>query len=202
MFTQQKVMILIVVSLIVSGCTLRVVNVKAPDINYVFDSSGRVTGDDTVATIPIPVSGTSSLQTRTYVGSPGAPAEGLYAYEYRIDLRDATGIVHIPAIRSLRINFGPIVRSLDYNGDGRPDDVYVITSGGLGSIGLRSAKRKGDTIKFTFDPAVAAGGRPGTGESSFFFGLVSTKPPKFSTATVTEARAGRRYDVQVRTPDF
>lgn len=160
---------------------LKTVNVGAPDINCVFDPSCRVRVTDSTAAIPLGTGGRNFLQSRTFTGKPGSPANGLNAYEYRIDLINAVGITHIPCISSLTVKFGPVVSTLDYNGDGKPDQVYVITRGGMGSIGLASAVKDNDNITFTFVSPVCAGGSPGTGQSSFFFGLVSTQP----TAPVT-----------------
>ncbi len=123
----------------------------APAINCVFDLLCAVNVTDTTAPIPIPAGGTNFLQSRTFVGLPGAPADGLYAYEYRIDLRNALGITYIPCISSMTIEFGPVVDILDYNGDGvTGDQVYVVTSGGLGSIGIASAEKSDNKIAFTF----------------------------------------------------
>jgi len=178
---------------------LKVVNVGAPSINCVFDPSCTVTVTDTTDTIPIPAGGTNFLQSRTFVGKPGSPANGLYAYEYRIDLRNAIGITYIPCISSMTIEFGPVVSTLDYDGDGVADQLYVVTSGGLGSIGLASAEKDGNNITFNFSPSVCAGGSPGTGQSTFFFGLVSTQSPRNVTATVRET-TGSVYDVDARAP--
>jgi hypothetical protein len=179
---------------------LKVVNVGAPSINCVFDPSCTVTVTDTTDTIPIPAGGTNFLQSRTFVGKPGSPANGLYAYEYRIDLRNAIGITYIPCISSMKIEFGPVVSTLDYDSDGvTGDQVYVVTSGGLGSVGLASAEKDGDDVTFNFSLPVCAGGHPGDGQSTFFFGLVSTQPPRSITATVKET-TGTVYDVQARAP--
>lgn len=184
---------------LVAGCVtnLSKVDVSAPGINCVFDPSCTVTVTDTTASIPLATGGTNFLQSRTFAGKPGAPANGLTAYEYRIDLRNAIGITHIPCISSLTVKFGPVVSTLDYNGDGTPDQVYVVTGGGLGSIGLASAVKDDNDITFTFDSPICAGGSPGTGQSSFFFGLVSAKPPGVVTAKVKETM-GTIHDVQSR----
>ena len=47
-------------------------------------------------------------------------------------------------------------------------EIYVVTSGGLGSVGLSSAKKSGNTITFAFD-----GGGVCPGATSYFFGLAS-----------------------------
>lgn len=200
----KLMVVLIFVLAFTTACVtpLKVVNVSAPSINCVFDPSCKVPATDTTATIPLPTAGTNFLQSRTFMGKPGAPANGLYAYEYRIDLRNALGITYIPCITSMTIEFGPGVKSLDYDGDGESgDQVYVVTTGGLGSIGIASAKKNNDKITFTFSSPVCAGGSPGSGQSTFFFGLASTKTPKFVKATVKET-TGQVHDVQARTPQF
>ena len=143
--------------------------------------------------------GPNFLQSRTFRGRPGSAAAGLYVYEYRIDLRRAEGILHIPCLDSLSVDFGPVVRTLDFDGNGRGDAVFVVTQGGLGTVGLASAEKSGNTITFYFRNGVCAGGRPNTGQSSFFFGLVSTHSPVPTMATILES-SGRTYEVQVRAP--
>ena len=200
----KKLAAVFICSLVFAGCVtpLKVVNVNAPAVNCVFDTSCKVLVTDTTATIPLPTAGTNFLQSRTFTGKPGAPANGLYAYEYRFDLRNALGITYIPCISSMTIDFGPVVSTLDYDGDGEAgDQVYVVTSGGIGSIGLASAEKDNDKITFTFSSPVCAGGSPGTGQSTFFFGLVSTQPPGPVTATVKET-TGPVHDVQARAPQF
>ena len=71
---------------------------------------------------------------------------GKYVYEYRVDLRNSVGITAIGAITKIRVTFGPNVGTLDFNGDRKPDDVFVVTSGGLGNVGLASAVRAGSSI--------------------------------------------------------
>ena len=200
----KLMVVLVFVLALTTSCVtpLKVVNVSAPSINCVFDPSCKVLVTDTTATIPLPTAGTNFLQSRTFMGKPGAPANALYAYEYRIDLRNALGITYIPCITSMTIEFGPVVNALDYNGDGETgDQVYVVTSGGIGSIGLASAKKDNNKITFTFSSPVCSGGSPGAGQSTFFFGLVSTKAPRSVTATVMET-TGQVHDVQARAPQF
>lgn len=188
---------------VATGCVtpLKVVTVSAPGINCTFDPSCTVVVTDTTATIPLPTGGTNFLQSRTFEGKPGAPANGLHGYEYRIDLRNALGIVSIPCISSMTIDFGPVVSTLDYNGDGSADQVYVVTSGGLGSIGLAKAEQSDNAITFTFGAPVCAGGSPGAGDSTYFFGLASMQPPRPVTAHIKET-AGPIHDVPARAPQI
>ena len=183
---------------------LVVVNVNAPAYQYVFSTSGSVIVQDTVDTFAISGgAGLARLQSRTAVGQPGAPAAGLYRYSYRLDLTNVYGILSEPCVTSLTIRFGVVVSSLDYNGDGATgDQVFVITSGGLGSVGLASATRSGNDVTFNFaGGGVCAGGSPGTGESSYFFGLVSSLAPRFVTAKVADNGANT-YWPQARAPQL
>jgi hypothetical protein len=183
-----------------AGAALRIVTLATPAINCLFDRSCKVVVEDTSASIPVAASGARFVQSRTFQGKPGTPADGLYAYEYRIDLTRAVGIVDIPCVTSLTIPFGPLVNTLDYNGDGKPGDhVWVVTSGGGGSIGLAEADQVGWTITFTFAAPVCAGGQPGTGDASFFFGLISRRKPAAATVTIADQN-GTTYKVEARAP--
>ena len=150
---------------------LSVVNVQAPNVNFVFNPSGKVTVQDLASDIW----NGGFLQSRNFQGVKGAPAAGLHVYEYRIDLRKVTGITFIPQIFSMTVDVGPTVK-LDFNGDKKLDDVFVVTKGGLGNVKLKSAVRSGNNITFTFEGAVGGGSAPGKGDSSFFFGVVSKFP--------------------------
>lgn len=152
---------------------LRVVNVQAPNVNFVFNPSGTIAVQDLSSKIWT----NGFLQSRNFQGAAGAPAKGLYVYEYRVDLRNEVGITAIPFITSLTVDVGPNVQ-LDFNGDKKLDDVFVITKGGMGTIGLASATRMGNFVTFTFASPVSGGASPGKGESSFFFGIVSKSPRK------------------------
>ena len=184
---------------VVEAVPLKVVNVSAPAINCVFNSSCTVTVNDTSDNIAMSTGGTGFLQSRTYLGAPGSPAAGLYAFEYRIDLRNAVGAVAISCIDWMTISFGPVVSTLNYGGNAKPDQVFVVTGGGIGTIGIASAVQTGGNIKFKFASPICEGGAPGKGDSSFFWGLVSKNPPKFVTATLHET-GGATHVVKARSP--
>ncbi len=178
---------------------LKVVNVSAPAINCVFNAPCTVTVNDTSDNVTMSAGGTGFLQSRTYKGYPGSPADGLYAYEYRLDLRNAVGALNIACIDWMTIGFGPVVGTLNYGGDSKPDQVFVVTGGGIGTIGIASAIQTGSNIKFKFTSPVCEGGAPGKGDSSFFWGLVSKTAPKFVTATLHET-GGATHVVKARSP--
>lgn len=180
---------------------LTIVNVSAPPINCVFDASCTVVVNDSTSPITLAGSGTGFLQSRTFRGLPGAPAAGLWAYLYRVDMRNAVGLTNIGCVNSVTINFGAVISTLDFNADGtKGDQVFVVTGGGLGTIGLASADKVGNEITFTFASPVCAGGRPGAGQSSFFWGLVSARAPRYIIANVTQS-SGATLSVQARAPN-
>jgi hypothetical protein len=184
---------------VVAAAPLKVVNVSAPAINCVFNSPCTVMVNDTSDNVVMSTGSTGLLQSRTFSGSPGAPAGGLFAYEYRLDLRNAVGATAISCIDWMSISFGPVVSSLDFNGDQKPDQVFVVTGGGIGTIGIASAIQTGSNIRFNFTAPVCEAGAPGKGDSSFFWGLVSKGPAKFVTATLHEP-GGATHVVKSRSP--
>jgi hypothetical protein len=179
---------------------LSVVNVSAPAINCVFTtvSPCSIGVSDSVANIPLAGGATGRLQSRTHRGLPGSAAAGLYAYEYRVDLTSALAITAASCVQGISVPFGPVA-SLDYNGDRRPENVYVVTGGGLGSVGIASADQIGGVIRFTFTAPVCPGSSPGRGATSFFWGLVSKRPPRAITATVYQS-LGPAISVGARAP--
>jgi len=182
------------------AASLTVVSVAAPDINCVYETDCTVTVTDSIGAIPIPnlVSGTARLQSRTFTGKPGAPAAGKTGYEYRVDLTTAITNAEFSCVTDLAVDFGAVTK-LQYNNLGPLDDVFVITKGGLGTIGLLFAEQTGNVITFTFSQPVCAGYSPNTGQTTFFFGLTSAFAPH-----AIEAKVGvpglDPVDVKARAP--
>ncbi len=154
--------------------SLKIVEVSAPPINCVFHASCAIVVADSSSKVPLNfASGSPFLQSRTFTGAPGTPAAGLTGYEYRIDLTSAAGAVD--CLLGLVVNFGP-VETLPYKPN-TPAQIYVVTQGGLGSIGVKSAEQDGDVIQFEFAKPLCVDNTPGHGASTYFFGLVSKHPP-------------------------
>jgi hypothetical protein len=115
--------------------------------------------------------GAALLQTRTYPGVVPAPAAGDMAYLYRVDLTSVTvaagGAPN--CVTGMRINFPGGVVPLPYptTPPHGPSDVFVVTSGGPGTVGLKAAVQNGVKIDFTFTAPVCPGAM------SHFFGLAS-----------------------------
>ena len=174
---------------------LRVVEVSAPEINAVFDVDAVIIVDDTVEYFVVD----AFLQSRLFPpGQSGTPAEGRYPYEFRVALTNLVRTMGMPCVVSMRLDFGPI-RRLDFDGSG-PADVFVVTRGGLGNVSL-TAEQSGPTITFTFDRPVCGGATPGTGDTTYFFGLVSDYPPRPVRATLRDTSGGE-YSLNVRAPAF
>jgi hypothetical protein len=155
---------------------------------------------DSVGIIALPsATGTVRLQSRTFAGKPGAPAAGKTGYEYRLDLTQATAIGDVACVTGLHVNFGPVTK-LQYNKVGPADDVFVVTKGGLGTIGLMSAEQNRNGITFTFSQPVCAADTSGPGQTTFFFGLASANTPTEIMATL-EVPGLDPVDVKARAPN-
>lgn len=180
---------------------LSFVSVSAPAINCVFNVTCTVTVTDTVDTIVVPPllwSGTGRLQSRTFTGAAGSPAAGKTGYEYRVDMSQAVSDGEVPCVTSIDVDFGPVTK-LQYNKVGPLDDVFVVTKGGLGNVGLYAVEQNGSVVSFTFNEPVCAGTSPGKGDSSYFFGLTSVNPPKLIIA-YANVPGLEPIDVKARAP--
>ena len=157
------------------AAALTVVNVAAPAVNCVFDASCTVVVNDSVGTLQYSALGKDAfLQSRTYVAKPGTPGAGATVYEYRLALNQGT--LYTECQLGMVLNFGA-VKKLTYPAN-QPGHVFVITQGGLGSVGIASAEQDGDVVIFTFDKPLCAG------QTSYFFGLAAAAAPQNATATL------------------
>ena len=172
---------------------LSVVDVAAPAINCVFNTTPipnapppacQVVVNDSIGVFTPPGDlGAARLQSRTYPGTAPAPAAGAMAYVYRVDLTAVKGVTAANCVTKLALKFGPVVK-LPYSANGAAD-VFVVTTGGLGSVKIASADHVGGTITFTFAAPVCPG------DTSYFFGLASkTVKPATGKATVSFSLGG------------
>ena len=82
-----------------------------------------------------------------------------------------------PCIQELRIDFGPIVSRLDFDTNGSStDQVYVVTSGALGTISPAQITHTNRQVVLQFSPPICPG------DSTFFVGLLSASPPRAVSA--------------------
>ena len=177
--------------------TLSVVNVGAPAVNCVFSVTCTMVVTDSIGNVTPPSDiGVGRLQSRTSPGLLPAPAGGKMDYEYRIDLTSVSAPVVQNCVTKMTVAFGPVVKMPYPPGPLR--DVYVVTSGGLGSVGVTSATQVGNVITFNFGTPASGGVCPG--QTSFFFGLTSASTtPVASKATLFFSQGGSQ-SVAARRP--
>jgi hypothetical protein len=158
------------------AAALTVINVGAPKINCVFNATCTVVVNNSIGNLTYStLGGSARLQTRTYQGQPNTPGAGAVAYEYRLDLTQ--GDKYRDCIGGLVVNFGPVLK-LPYGANNAQGHVFVVTQGGLGSVGIKSAIQDGNVITFTFDTFLCAG------QTTYFFGLAANKAPVNASATM------------------
>ena len=157
--------------------------VSAPAINHIFDVDGLILVNDLQDNFTFPnTTGDGFLQTRLFPkGEVRTRGANLYAYLYRIDLRNLISSVQDQVcVSEISIPFGTVAR-LDYDGDDLPEDYFVISEGGaMGSISPSSVVQDTllGTISFEFIEPFCSGLSESSGESTFFIGLASDKPYK------------------------
>jgi hypothetical protein len=177
---------------------LKIVEVGAPAINCVFQTDCNIPVTDTTGNLLLPTltPGTAWLQSRTFAGEAGAPGVGTTGYEYRLSMTQTSG--NAECAIGLNLNFGPH-KQLPYK-DNALADVYVVTTGGLGTIGIKSAEKFGDVIVFEFKAPLCADGPPDIKRTTFFFGLAATAAPMHVMATVPVFGATPLYALDARVP--
>lgn len=176
---------------------LNQVNVGAPAINCVFSSTCSVVVND----MTTPIFNGGFVQSRVFQSQAGTQANGKWVYEYRIDMRYVNPPLNVPYVDSIQFPYSGGVPSLDYNGDGiYTDQVFVVTSGGTGTIAPSSNGYLWGIVWFNFSPAVWAGYTPGTGESSYFWGMTSNYAPHVVNATIGTSNGDMTVQVYAPNP--
>jgi phosphate-selective porin len=181
---------------------LTVVTVDPGAVVCVFSTKCSVTPADTMGSFPASkaYTGNERLQSRTYAGERGSKAAGNTAYIYRIDFTRAVRSKNdMYCADGVDIDFGPVTK-LPYGAKGAMGDVFVINSGGANFVGVQSAEEKKDTVSIEFASPVCPSNGGFPGQSTFFFGMASPKPPKADTVTVSFKFGGRDEKVPARIP--
>jgi hypothetical protein len=178
---------------------LLITDTKAPDLNCLFNQTCKIAVTDSVGVIPITgISGRAVLQSRTFFGIYGTPAAGLTGYLFRVDLTQAMASTTKACVTRLTLDLGPL-RKLAYPGGPGPGEVFVITAGAIGTVGLMSADRHERAMSFTFASPVCPGAGGVAGSTSYFFGFAAAETPQSATARV-ELDNGQTLDVAARAP--
>lgn len=185
-----------------SATKLTVATVDPGAVECVFSPKCSQTPTDTMGSFPASkaYTGNERLQSRTYVGERGSKAGNNTAYIYRIDFtRAVRSKADMFCAESVDIDFGPVAK-LPYGPKGAMADVFVINSGGANFVGVKSAEEKKNVVSIEFASPVCPsnGGLPG--ESTFFFGLASSKAPRADNVTVSFMFGGKDEKVPARIP--
>ena len=178
---------------------LTVVEVGAPAINCVFSPTCSIVVNDSLGYLALPYIATPKtawLQSRTYTGAPGTPGAGKTGYEYRLSLTEASG--SSDCLNGLTLNFGPVTK-LPYKG-GQQADIFVVTTGGLGTIGVKSAEKFGNVIVFDFAKRLCLAGGPDVKNTTFFFGLAASTPPMAVAGQIFATGSTPFFAVAARVP--
>lgn len=182
-----------------SAGPLSIVEVGFPAVNCLFQPSCTIVVSDSTSNVNLGFdSGSGFFQSRIWNAAAGTPAAGKTGYLYRLDLRQPVG--YTECVVGVTMNFGPVAK-LSYK-SGSMDDVFVGTSGGLGTIKLKSAEQDGGVITFTFAKPVCPKIGAVAGETTFFFGLASIKPPHLISGTLFAAGAPPFIEIGLRAPNF
>ncbi|HEX8165827.1 MAG TPA: hypothetical protein VF601_08570 [Beijerinckiaceae bacterium] len=178
---------------------LTILEVNAPAVNCVFRASCTIVVTDSIGHIPMPqldAPNTAWLQSRTFTAEAGAPAAGKTGYLYRVSLTEAAGTGE--CLLGLVLNFGPVAK-LPYK-PGQMADVFVITTGGLGTIGIKSATKTGDVIEFAFATPLCLEAAPNIKDTTFFFGLAAATAPMATKAHIWAPGDPAFYEIDARVP--
>jgi len=167
---------------------LIIVDVGLPDMNCFFSTNCTIAkAHDFVSWLTIPgTTGQGIVQSRTYVGQPGAPLAGYAAYVYRVDVTGIQSSPLAPAyVQSLTVPFAGEIINRDYDHNGTTnDDVWVMTSGSGGTVNLSSAISTRTNITFTFSQPIACAVGTNAGQSSLYFGITSTRANELAIGQV------------------
>ena len=150
-------------------------------VQCIFSPTCSVSVTDYVAEFPVSGgSGNGRLQSRIFQSQ-----DGRWVYEYRINMTQVAGLTYPPYASYLAIDRWGTPHQYDFNSDGiSTDDVFNITSGGVGTKAVTSAFPVSTYTYFYVSGRVYSGSAPGNGESSYFFGLVSDQAPVLRTVWV------------------
>jgi hypothetical protein len=175
--------------------SLTIANVNAQNIACVFNPSCQVSPNESAVYIKLfGDAGQGRVQSRIFAGVPSFQAAGMTAYLYRVDMTATMALGMANCVERMVLDAGPVA-ALPYSPPGAAE-VFVISSGGPGKIGLRSATQNGGRITFTFAKPICPtdGSRPGS--ESFFFGFASRSPPVPAKAQLIATMEGVVADVR------
>ncbi|MHB8944275.1 MAG: C25 family cysteine peptidase [Bellilinea sp.] len=177
--------------------------VSAAEINQYFDADGIIVVNDmTDHFMPTGTSGDAFIQTRLFPKGETRATASLYAYLYRVDLRNLASTSNAKVcVSKISLPFGPVAPS-DYDNDAVLEHYFIINEGGaLGSV-TPSTVLQNDEINLIieFNDPVCSGVGSSAGQSSFFIGFSSYEPYKSAKAQLTLFPSGTGLALDARVP--
>ncbi len=164
--------------------SLKLLNVNDPGIYCRFSPDCHVTPVVTSSSFtPTNLAATCVLESRSFAGS-GMDTAGVFGYEYRIVLNNAGAQGdNVLTVESLTLNF----ESPQYFAFGghASNQVWVVATGGPGSLAPGSASLSGTNVVVKFDPPVILATKTNQNTGTYYFGMISTGQPRVTKAIVT-----------------
>jgi hypothetical protein len=128
-----------------------------------------------------------------------------------ITVSDSVGFIPLPYLVAPKTAFlqsrtfsgaagTPAAGKAGYMYPNKVADVFVITSGGLGSVGVKSAERFGEVIVFDLAKPLCLDGGPNLANTTFFFGLAADTPAMATSAQIFSSGNPPLYSVDARVP--
>jgi hypothetical protein len=183
--------------LAVQAAPLTVSNTNFPAVNCVYETDCLIhVGADSEGNFILPHDdGTAFLQSRTFLGLKPAPAGGKGGYMYRVALEGVKGTsATVNCVTKVEIAFGTIVTE-PYPPGSSLKDMFFVSSGGTGTIGVASATQTGAVVTVVF-----AGGGVCPGQSSDFFGMTSASTTPVVNVAMVYYSLGGGQGVDDRNP--
>jgi hypothetical protein len=161
-------------SLPLNAAPLRIVHVAAPGVICSFSTNCIMHGIDLGSPLAVPgTTGAGRLISRTFKAEPGTAAAGGGVYIYCVDASGIRSSSTNDGIMRLSVPFQN-VRRLPFGTSDTNAQMFVITQGGMGQVAPASASITTTNLTVFFNPPVHFGSGATPGQTSYFFGVVST----------------------------
>lgn len=131
---------------------------------------------------PTNMTATCVLESRSFPGN-SMDSKGDYGYEYRVILnRGGQRPGGTLTVKSLTLNF-ETPQTFAFGGHAN-NQVWVVNSGGPGSIAPGSAAVSGTNVVVRFSPPLVLATKTGQTTGTYYFGMVSTNQPRITKAII------------------
>ena len=164
--------------------SLKLLNVNDPGIYCRFSPDCHVAAVEKSSSFtPTNLAATCVLESRSFAGN-SKDTTGVYGYEYRVILSNAGARGdNFLTVDSLALNFDS-PQNFAFGGHAN-NQVWVVATGGPGSLAPGSASFSGTNIVFQFDPPIVLATKTNQSTGTYYFGMMSTGQPRITTAVIT-----------------